>query len=222
MSAVEALKALAAGDRPASGLLHTARLEAFGVEAYGEEAIVECFRGETLDVSDAVTVIEAPGHVALFEDENALFADTSGDKIARIWRLSAGLHLDDEPQVSVVFDPDLLQTRGDVFFAASDHLALAADAVDAVLLAGRTIARADDPDDDQSAYRTRAFAIRAFGTAMQGAALFAVYRLTGDPVRESGFAMAAARWTPDGLQIVRDRSGEAAASLRPWTPRIGS
>lgn len=222
MSALGTIRMLAAGERPVTGLLHTARLEAFGIEAYGEEAIVESFRGDTLDLSDAAKVIEAPGHIALFDAEGAVIADTHGDTITRIWRLCAGLHLEGEPQVSVVFDPDLAQVRGDVFFAASDHPALTADAIDTVRLAGRAIARADDPEDDASAYRARAFAIRAFGTAAEGVALFAVYRLTGDPVRESGFAMAAARWTLDGLQIVRDRSGEAAAALRPWTPRIGA
>jgi hypothetical protein len=220
MSAVDTLRLLAAGGRPESGLLHTARLEAFGVEVYGEEAVVESFRGNALELEGNAKVVEAPGHVAIFDSETALIADLHGPNIARLWRLGGGLHLDAEPEISVVFDPDLTQARGDVFFTASDHPQLSADAADQVRLAGRTIARADDPEDDHNIYRTRAFVIRAFGNAIEGVALFAVYRLTGDPVRESGFAMAAARWTSDGLHIVRDRAGEAAASLRPWTPRI--
>ena len=217
MSAVETLRMLAAGARPASGLLHTARLEAFGVEVYGEEAIVDSFRRAPFDLSDAAKIVVAIGHIAIFDGETALFADLSGESIARIWCLGDGDPVESEPQISVVFDPDLAQSRGDVFMAASDHAALAADAVESTMLAGRAIAR-DDPDS----YLTRAFAIRAFGTAAEGAALFAVYRLAGKPDRTSGFAMAAARWTPDGLQIVRDHVGEDAVAERAWTPRIGA
>ncbi len=220
MSAVDTLRMLAAGGRPESGLLHTLRLEAFGIEMYGEEAVLDSFRGDALDLDDTATVVEASGHVAIFDHDMALVADLYGTNIARLWRLGGGGHRDAEREISVVFDPDLAQARGEVFFAASDHPQLSVDAADQVRLAGRTIARADDPDDDHSTYRTRAFVIRAFGNAVEGVALFAVYRLTGDPVRESGFAMAAARWTPAGLHIVRDRAGEAAASLRPWTPRV--
>lgn len=222
MSAVDTLRMLAAGGRPESGLLHTVRLEAFGIEMYGEEAVVESFRGDTLELDDNATVVEVPGHVAIFDNDTALVADLHGSNIARLWRLGGGEHLDAEREISVAFDPDLAQARGDVFFAASDNPQLRTDAADKVRLAGRTIARADDLEDDHNAYRTRAFAIRAFGSAVEGVALFAVYRLTGDPVRDSGFAMAVARWTSDGLHIVRDRAGEAAASLRPWTPRVSS
>jgi hypothetical protein len=220
MSVLDTLRTLAAGGRPVSGLLHTVRLEAFGIEVYGEEAVVESFRGDALELDDNAKIVVAPGHIAVFNRETALVADLHGANIARLWRLGGGLHLDGEREISVVFDPDLTQARGDVFFAASDHPQLSADAADEVRRAGRTIARADDPEDDHNAYRTRAFVIRAFGNAVEGVALFAVYRLTGDPVRESGFAKVAARWTPAGLDITRDRAGEAAASLRPWTPRV--
>lgn len=215
MNAVETLMALAAGEWPPKGLLHTARLEAFGVEAYGEEAIVESFRCAPFDLSDNATVVEATGHVAIFDGDTALVADLYGECITRLWQLSDGNPLDGEPGISVVFDPDLAQARGDVFAAASDHPALAPDAIGCLLRAGRAIAR-DDPD----AYRTRAFAIRAFGTVARGVALFAVHRLEGEFDRRAGFAMAAARWTLDGLQIVRDRAGEDAVAERSWTPHI--
>lgn len=222
MSVVDTLIAFAAGGHPAKGLLHTARLAAFGVEVYGEEAIVERFRCAPFDLSNSAKIVAALEHIAIFDAHKAVFADVCGDNIARIWYLGEGDPGRGEPQVSVAFDPDLAQGCGDVFVAASDHPALAAGAIDSLTLAGRTLARADDPEDSRSVYRTRAFVIRAFGTAIEGAALFAVYRLTGEPVRGSGFAMAAARWTPDGLQIVRDRAGEAAIAERPWTPHIGA
>lgn len=215
MSAVETLRMLAAGERPATGLLHTARLEAFGVELYGEEAIVERFSRAPFVLSDAATVVETPGHLAIFDSETALVADLYGGNIARIWLLGDGEARDGEAGISVVFDPDLAQARGDIFLAASDHPALAADAVGRAIAAGRAITR-------DNGYCVRAFAIRAFGTAAEGAALFAVYRLTGEPTRTSGFAMAAVRWTHDSFRIVRDLAGEAAISRRRWTPRIGN
>ena len=221
MSAVDCLKTLAEGARPEAGLLHTARLEAFGVEVYGEEAIVESFRRAPFALSDTARIVEGlshegSGHIAIFDGDTVLFADLYGESIARIWHLGDGEPVERERGISVVFDPDLAQARGDVFIAASDHPALAPDAVERVKLAGRAIVC-----DGSKAYRTRAFAIRAFGSFDEGVALFAIYRLAGTAERTSGFAMAAARWTRDGLQIVRDRAGEIATSKHPWTPRIG-
>jgi hypothetical protein len=215
MSAVETLRMLAMGERPAAGLLHTVRLESFGVEAYGEEAVVESFRGSPFELSDTAITIKTPGYVAVFDGSTALIADLYGDNIARIWRLGDGDARDGEAGVSVVFDPDLAQARGDLFLAASDHPALEANAVDRAVAAGRAINR-----ENAESYRTRAFAIRAFGTADEGVALFAVYRLAGEPARTSGFVMAAAHWTADNLQIVRDLAGEQSVAKRLWTPRI--
>lgn len=217
MSALEVLQMLAAGQRPTSGLLHTARLAAYGTEFYGEEAIVEAFRREPQVISDAVTVLALPGHIAIFDSDTALFADLHGESIARIWRLGDGDPAAGEPGISVAFDPDLAQARGDVFAAETDHPALGPDAFEKLLQAGRTIAHADP-----ASYRTRAIAVRAFGNAAEGSALFAVHRLIGNPRRTSGFAMAAVRWAPDGLTIVRDRSGEATAVTAAGTPCIGA
>jgi hypothetical protein len=219
MSAFETIRCLATGTRPISGLLHTARLSALGVEAYGEEAIVESFRAAPLDLSDAATIVEAPGHLAIFDGDNALFADVAVGGIARLWRLSAAEPVPDEAGIAVVFNPDLSQARGDIFFAASDHPALATDAEAAMMRAGRALTH-DPAEDDMVTFRARAFVSRAFGDASDGAALFAVYRLRGGPTRQSGFAMAAAHWNADGMEIVRDKAGEDAIALRDWTPRI--
>ncbi len=214
MRAIETLRTLASGKRPALGLLHTARLDAFGIESYGEEAIVECFSRAPLILSDTITVVATSSQMAIFDGGTALIADLYGDIIARIWRLGDGAPSDGEAGVSVVFDPDLAQARGDVFLSSSDHPALAADAVARAAEMGRAIIRDDS-------YRARAFAIRAFGTAAEGVALFAIYRLMGKPARTSGFAMAAVHWAADNVQFVRDFAGETAISARPWTPRIG-
>jgi hypothetical protein len=214
MSAVETLRALAAGARPVSGLLHTARLEAFGVEAYGEEAILESLRRKPMQASAGATVIKAPGHLAICDKDTALFADLYGENIARIWRLGDGRPVAAEPGVSVAFDPDLSQVRGDVFFNRSDHPELAEDCVDAAMASGHRVLI------DVAAYRARAFAIRAFGTARSFAVLFAVYRLSGDGMRTSGFSMAAAVGDLNGVRCITDAVGQAAVEVRPWTPRI--
>ncbi len=215
MTAIDTLRRLAAGEQPRSGLLHTTRLEAFGTEHYGEEAIVEAFRLHPQPLTDKAVVVTDPGHLAIFDGSTALVADLHGELIGRIWRLGEGEPCRGEPRISVAFDPDLAQARGDVFAVASDHPALEPTAFDRVLEAGRDIAR-----DDPAAYRTRAFALRAFGSAVDGAALFAVHRLAGQPVRTSGFALAAAHWTSEGSVIVRDRCGEAALRAAVWSPSI--
>jgi hypothetical protein len=216
MSAAETLRTLAAGVRPASGLLHTARLEAFGVEAYGDEAILESFRREPFAFSKNANVIQALGHIAICDESIALFADLYGDNIARIWRLGDGQAAVCEPGVSVAFDPDLAQARSEVFFKASDHPLLAPECVDAVIASGQRVL------STIPAYRARAFAIRAFGTPPSFAALFAVYRLSGDGVRTSGFSMAAAIGDTHEIRCVADVVGQIAVEARPWTPRISA
>jgi len=216
VSAVETLRTLARGERPKAGLLHSCRLDAFGAEVYGEEAIVRTFRRGATAFADAAKVITAPGHIGIFDGETALVADLFDDQVARIWRLGDGVPTVAEPGVSVPFDPDLSQTRGNVLMAPSDHPALAADALPLIIQAGETITRVGVSD-----YRARAFLIRAFGTVEAGAALFAVYRLGGDGVLVSGFSMAAAHWAGSMVRLTTDRSGLAAVAERPWTPRVG-
>jgi hypothetical protein len=215
MSAVETLRMLAMGERPVSGLLHTVRLEAFGVEAYGEEAVVESFRSSPFELSETAITIEAPGHIAVFDGSTAMIADLYGDNIARIWRLGDGDVRDGEPGVSVVFDPDLAQARGDVFFAASDHPDLDHDCAKAAVATGHLIL------DNFNCYRARAFCIRAFGTIDSFATLFAVFILNGDGARTAGYSMASAIYNSDGAKLVNDSVGQSAVELQLWTPRVG-
>lgn len=215
MNAASTLRVLLAGERPASGLLHTARLEAFGAEFYGEEAIVEALRCAPQPLSDAALFLSAPGHLAVFDGTTALFADLYGELIGRIWRLGDGSPAPRESGFSVAFDPDLTQARGDVFAVASDHSALDAAAFGRVIEAGRAIARGDCV-----ACRTRAFALRAFGSEGEGAALFVVHRLAGQAARTAGFAMVAVRWSAEELTIIHDRAGEAAVAADRSTPCI--
>lgn len=215
MSAGVALRQLARGEHPGEALLHTARLEALGAEYYGEEAILASFRADPLDLGAGAVLLEAPGFCVVIDGQTALFAELTGDNIARLWRLGSGAPGAAEAAVAVAFDPDLSQSHGAVMFAPCDHPALAGDAAERVVAAATALTC--DP-----ALRTRVFVIRASGDSKQGAALYAVYRLEGSGPLKSGFAMALSWWTPAGDGTIRDRAGEAAVAVRVWTPRVGA
>ncbi len=215
MSAVETIAQLRSGLRPDSGLLHTCRLHAFGSEAYGEEAIVERFRTMPYGLPADPYVVGAPGHLAVFAGAGAMFADLAGDNIARLWRVGPGTPVMPESGVSVSFDPDLAQARGGLFFSARDHRQLAAGAAQRVEAIGLELARGG------TAFRTRTFAIRAFGTVTEGAVLFALHRISEGSQRNAGFIHVAAHWSGGDVVTVHDSSGEAAVAAKPWMPRIG-
>lgn len=225
MSAVQALRSLARGDRPDGEVLPPCRLEAFGSEFYGEEAIVQSFRREPVIFSKHATIVEVEGHLALFEGQTALVADLSGEAIARLWRLGAGEPMEAEPAIGVPFDADLMQSRGDLAMRAEDHPALSAHALPHVEETGRSLSRDWKLEDGPAPYRSRAFLVRAFTQADSSVALFAVHRLGPDAVRTAGFSYAAALFRTDGEKrvtrhIVRDKAGESAVLSRPWTPRV--
>jgi hypothetical protein len=216
MSALDTLRELAGGTRPASGLLHNCRFEGLGIETYGVEAIVARLRMAPFDIATDAQTIETLRHIAVFDGDRALFADLYDGNIARLWVLGSDGFGGDEPLLDVPFDPDLSQGGGDVFFAGADHPDLAPEAARQVEAAGQTIvAQADGP-------RTRAFALRAFGSANDGAALFAVFRLRLDQEDIAGFHLVAARWDSDSSYVVRDFGSEATLAASRWTPRIGA
>ena len=214
MSARDAVLALARGAIPATGLLCSCRFERGGIEYYGVETLVESFKTSPIDIGSDGDVVETPLHLAVFDGDSAIIADLAGGNIARLWLLGAGASRTEEPALAVPFDPDLAQAGGDVFFVGGDHPDLAPDAAATVEEFGREIvATADEP-------RTRAFAIRAFGCAASGAALYAVFRLRPGRNALAGFTMAAAYWSPIAHHIVRDRGGEAQLAARLWTQRL--
>ena len=217
MSVLETLRALAAGERPFGGLLHNARLEAFGVESYGEEAIVESFRSFPAELSGDPIVVASPRHLALLDGDFSLFVDIYDENVARIWRLGSGEPQPREAGVSVTFDPDLSQARNSVFLECSDHPDLAADCAKAIEAHGYMIL------DRMPAYRGRAFCVRAFGDINEYAALFAVYLLDGSGERHSGFHMSGCAYrATGGGKLINDFVGQVAAAVAPWTPRIGT
>ena len=220
-----ALTRIAAGERPTGELLPPCRLDAFGVEVYGEEAIVHSFRSAPLAVSAYAEVVLAEGHIAVFDGEHALFADLYGEDIARIWRLGAGKPAISEPMIGVPFDPDLWQSRGDVAFRREDHPQLSEDGAIAVEAIGRELARKWQSGEGLSDYRVRPFTLRAFSDSERGAALFAVYRLGPLAVRSAGFSLVAVRFQMADAKlsvytVIRDLAGEAAVREARWLPRV--
>ncbi|QMW21885.1 hypothetical protein [Sandaracinobacteroides saxicola] len=194
MTAGDTLRALAAGT--AAPVLPACRLESGNTDHFGAEAIADAFRRAPL--TDLAVALEAPGHLALFGETQALFADLHGAHIARLWRIGQPDPGAGEPAVSVAFDTDLHQARADLFIAATDHPALDPAALPRLrslalaLLAG------------SPGFRTRAFAVRAFGTAGQGAALLALHALAANPVRAPSLTMAALRWDGEDSQTLCD------------------
>ena len=222
MSATEALRAVAGGERPANGaLLQNCRMEAFGADFYGEEAILEACRAQPCELA-ATDALTCPTQVALFDGDLALFADVYGDNLGRIWRVGKGRRVEPEPALAVPFDPDLSQARGDVQLRAEDHAFL--PGVAAELL--RAWVRVElGGIADEGGLRTRAFLLRAFADGDEGAALFAVHHLGPGPVRTAHLHYVAARFRLgeddlSGARLIVDMAGLAAAREAPWRPRL--
>lgn len=202
MSALDTLKTLIGGATLRSGILGTCRLESGNVDAFGVEAVTGAFRRAPMIDADNCAVVAASGHLALFNESQAIVADLFGENVGRLWRIGQPEPGVPEPAVGVPFDPDLQQIRADVFVSASEHPALDPEALGRVSALGRALA--EDTGSHGGAFRARAFALRAFGDAAQGCALFAIHALAGQPVRTPSLAFAAVRWDGESSQIVRD------------------
>ena len=197
MSALEAITAVTRGEVPLQ-LLGACRLEVGGFDAFGVEAIADAFRRDPIELADAIIVEDAAQFVVIVDDQ-AVFADIYDGNIGRLWRAGRAPPHSPEPFVAVPFDPDLRQARGDIEFAASDHPGLSESAALRVRETGLEILTRDP-----AAWRSRAFCIRAFGSGARGAALFALYRMSGDRVRASGFGYAVAIWDGSASRLALD------------------
>lgn len=202
MSALPTLRMLAAGLPVTAGILGACRLESGNVDAFGIEAVGDAFRRAPVSDAAVADAIEATGHLAIFGRNEAVIADLFGDAIGRLWRVGHGDPGTPEPSVSVAFDTDLRQARADVFVSATDHPALAPEGVARVMAIGRVLV--DDRTPEFAAFRTRAFAVRAFGSGTRGCVLFAVHALAPNPARMPSLSFAAARWDGATTQVVRD------------------
>jgi hypothetical protein len=199
------------------------RLEAFGSEVFGEEAIVQAFRCCPFVEAQGLVAIATGRHLALFGPDTALIADVYDDNIARIWRLGPGNPVDSEPALGVPFDADLRQSRGDLAFRKEDLPALTPAALPVLEEIGRALSRQWDPAGGSSPYRARSFLIRAFSQNGRSVGLFALHTVGGGPVRTLGFTYVAVLVENDDAStaiIIRDRAGEAARDMKVWRPRV--
>ena len=143
----------------------------------------------------------------------ALFADVYGGRIGRLWRLGEGDAGECERAVSVAFDPDLSQVRGDIAFREEDHPELEPSGMGAIRQAA---AVALEPLRAGGALRVRGFVIRALGDDRAAAALIAVYVLWDDTPRAMQSGYAAVGVAPGRAPLaVFDRPPTSA-----WAPRL--
>ena len=205
MSALETITAIGAG-RPTDRLLGNCRLAVGGYDGFGIESIGNAFRFDPLAVEEEATTADER-HFALVADGQGLFADLYDGNVGRLWRVGRPAPHPPEPFVAVAFDPDLRQKRGDLAFAADDHPGLDDDARDRVREAGLALL-----DHDTTAWRSRGFCIRAFGSKTSGAALFAIYRMSGGVARTNAFGFAISRWHGERLDLAIDAIGAVEVS----------
>ena len=215
MSAVDHLRALSRGDRPADeGLLGNARCEWRGVEILGEEALLGLFAREPFDPGDEVLFLETAQNAALVGASGAIVADLYGGRIGRLWRLGAGEPGLLEPAVDVAFDPDMSQARCDLLLRSEDHPTIGDSPAGGIAEATRDLL---DRLHKEGALRARAFVVRAFGDGRGAAALLAIYALSNETSRRSRFFYAVVTTRPAGEQTFAVLDDPL---VRPWSPRL--
>lgn len=164
---MDAMIRIARGE-PDPSLLQSCRLAGWGAERYGRKEIIAAFQTAPDDLTDGHALVSG-NHAVLISADAALFADTYGANIARLWRVGAGSARPRTPALAVPFDPDLSQLRTSVFFAPADHPDLSTDhharlrnQLDALSTGARS--------------GGRLFVLRAFSAGADLATLLAVYR----------------------------------------------
>lgn len=216
------LRAVIAG-RGSDDVLPACRLDGFGVETFGREAIAALFArypgaGNEWLAASSPTAAALVGFAA---DGPALFADLAAGGIVRLWRLGPVVDLPPPPRtVSVAADDDLHQSRGSVLFEPADHPGLGSDGA-AVVVAAAGLAAAADLGLTEPPLRTRVFVRRAFSDGETHVALFGLSVLANGARRQPlAFNMLAYASAGAPLRLVVDRAGLAAAQAQPWAPYL--
>ena len=209
MSICDQLVSLARGE-PLEGalLLPSVRAEGWGGGAFAPEAVTAMFRARPSQCSEWQQLADERG-AAVVGDREAVIADLVDGRCLRIWRLGSGEPVAGDRAISLSFDPDLRQQRGDVI--GSEEWG---EDRDLVSLAGAAIHRAS------TAFRLRLFPIRIIGGQSSRLVLFAAYVMDGEVQRHSGFVMMVAVVEGDNVRVLRDLSGEDALMKRDHPPRI--
>lgn len=209
MSTCDQLVSLARGEPLEGGpLLPSVRAEGWGSEAFAPEAVAAMFRARSSHCSDWQQFADDRG-LAVVGEKEAVIADVVDGRCHRIWRLGPGEPAACDRAISLSFDPDLRQHRGDVIGIeewGDDH--------NLIRLAGAAIHRTS------TAFRLRLFPIRIIGGQSAQVVLFAAFVMNGDMQRHSGFVMMVAVVEDGNVRVLRDPSGEDALSRRNHPPRI--
>ena len=116
---------LAHGTDGAGALLHNCRLEGAGGSLYGREGILDWMRARTHNF-EFVQLAQGRRGAALFASDAsgpvALFADLEGERITRLWYLSAQGSPGPQPmRIDVPYDPSFGQPPSGAAFHADAH-----------------------------------------------------------------------------------------------------
>jgi hypothetical protein len=188
MSALDHLRSIARGERPADdALLGNARCAWGRGEVIGEEAILAAFCSTPFALDEGLLAVETTSGAALVGVDDALIADLYDSRIGRLWRVGLDVELPAEQAVDVPFDADMRHERGDVSFRLEDHPGLDADGARRVLAAARAYV---DRVRRRGGLRLRAFVVRAFATPDAGVALLALFTLSNENIRSASFSYA--------------------------------
>lgn len=215
MSAIDNLRAIARGIRPANdGLLGNARCAWGQADIVSEEAILAAFTARPFDLEGDLLEVETKQGAALIGANGALVADVYDGRIGRLWHVGPTITAPAAPHVDVAFDPDMRQERGGLNFRAEDHPELHASAVEPILEAARSLA---EKLRAEGRLRVRAFVVRAFGTQDASAALLFIHTLGNEERRSATFSYAV---IGSGAQAKGKRIISEPPAPREWTPRL--
>ncbi len=220
------LAAITHGDPAAcAGVLHNARFEGLGTEAFGGAAIAELFRAHPVHWEVTETVAH-PRAAALFGTTErgpaALFADLHSGHVARLWLISdhdAG----HQPVIAtgVPVDTDRDQRRPPFPFDPAEHPALDPAHVEEIAaFGGRMIdGSVPWPSALQRHARVRPLVLRATSAGGDTALLLRVQSLAG--VHAGGIRQAYGAALLGGAQrLIPDAAGLRSAERMGWNPRI--
>ena len=170
-------------------LLHNARFEGLGTEAFGSTAIADLFRLNPLSWHGPADLVVHNRFAAVFGQTNAgaaaLFADIHAGNIARLWLLANhGVAHAAAARTAVPADFDRDQRRPVFAFEPDAHPALAPAHADRVARFGQALVDGSTafPTAAARLLRVRPVVLRAFSDAKHTAVLLAVQSVRGvDP-----------------------------------------
>lgn len=240
-SVLQTLQSLWRGEAPAAGGLQpNVRLEGFGQQLLGEEAVILAFRDAPLGDAAPADAFDTATAAVVADGHQAMLAEHCEGRVTRVW--CCGVHGRPAyfvPRVDVPFDPDLRQRRGGVLFSAGDHPELDPALADALIDMAARLAQdvmddaalptsaAEVPDRlaGVARLRQRVFVRRAFSTGDRIAALCAVAAWDGGDTRVCSQHNVVVLGRIAGDRIIsecriHDVAGLTSSRASTWRPRV--